>query len=226
MKTRLKIIGHRGARGLAPENTIASLLKAIEHNVDEIECDVHVTKDHVAVLSHDDHLIDHAGNKIAVLQHTLAELREHKPDLARMDDAILAVNRAVPIQFEIKPTVVIHPAVIVIKHFLATGWEPTDFLIGSFSWPTLLAAERELPAIQKVIIERWSGLRAISRARRLGTKRLSMNETWLWSGFVRSVAARGYELSPYTINQPSRARKLAKYGLSGVITDFPDRFED
>jgi glycerophosphoryl diester phosphodiesterase len=212
---------------LAPENTIASLLKAVEHPVDEIECDVRVTSDHVAILLHNDHLIDSAGNKLAVTQHTYAQLLAHKPDLARMDDAITAVNRAVPIQFEIKPSVVIHPAIKIIKKFLKNGWLPQDFLIGSFSYKTLCVAQAELPNIPIVVIDRWSGVRAISRARRLGTKRLSMNQWWLWSGFVHSVASHGFELYPYTVNKANgRVAKLAKYGLSGVITDYPDRFRD
>lgn len=222
----LKIIGHRGAKGLAPENTIASLLKAIEHHVDEIECDVRVTKDNVAVLLHDDYLVDHAGTKLAVIKHTYAELLAHKSDLARMDDAIRAVNRVVPIQFEIKPTVVIHPAVTVLKHFLKNGWEPTDFLIGSFSYATLREAQTELPEIQKVVIEDWCGLRAVLRARRLGTKRLSINRWWIWRGSVQSLANRGYLVYPYTVNNNGRVYALAKYGLSGVITDFPDRFDN
>jgi len=73
----MKIIGHRGARGLAPENTIASLMKAIEHHVDEIECDVRVTKDQVAVLMHNGHLIDQSGTKLAISQHSYAELLAH-----------------------------------------------------------------------------------------------------------------------------------------------------
>ena len=222
----MKIIGHRGAKGLAPENTIASLLKAVEHHVDEIECDVRVTKDFVVVLLHDDHLLDHAGNKLVINDHTYATLLAHKPDLARMEDAIRAVNRAVPIQFEIKPEVVIQPTVAIIKSFLKNGWEPKDFLIGSFSYKTLCGAQTELPEVQKVVIEKWSGIRATSRARRLGTKRLSMNHWWIWSGFVWCVASRGYELYPYTVNKTGRASNLRKYGLSGVITDFPDRFED
>lgn len=222
----MKIIGHRGARGLAPENTIAALLKAIEHNVDEIECDIRLTKDHVAVLIHDPHLIDPAGNKLTIVDHTYAELLDHKPDLARMDAAIRAVNRAVPIQFEIKPSVAVQPITAILKKHVGHGWQPKDFLISSRSFRVLQAAHEQLPDVPLVVIDRWSGVRATSRARRLGTKRLSMNQRWIWSGFVRSVAARGYELYPYTVNQPSRARKLVKYGLSGVITDFPDRFED
>jgi glycerophosphoryl diester phosphodiesterase len=45
--------GHRGARGLAPENTLPSFRKALELGVDTIECDMAVTKDDVVVIHHD-----------------------------------------------------------------------------------------------------------------------------------------------------------------------------
>lgn len=45
--------GHRGARGLAPENTLPSFRKALEIGVDTIECDMAITKDDVVVVYHD-----------------------------------------------------------------------------------------------------------------------------------------------------------------------------
>jgi glycerophosphoryl diester phosphodiesterase len=45
--------GHRGARGLLPENTLHSFQKALEIGVDTIECDMAITKDGVVVLYHD-----------------------------------------------------------------------------------------------------------------------------------------------------------------------------
>lgn len=48
--------GHRGARGLLPENTIPSLLKALEFGVTTLEMDVVITKDHQVVLSHEPYL--------------------------------------------------------------------------------------------------------------------------------------------------------------------------
>ena len=45
--------GHRGARGLAPENTLAGFAKALEIGVTTLETDLAVTKDGVIVLSHD-----------------------------------------------------------------------------------------------------------------------------------------------------------------------------
>lgn len=48
--------GHRGARGLAPENTIAAFERALEIGVDTLELDIGITADHVAVISHDPYL--------------------------------------------------------------------------------------------------------------------------------------------------------------------------
>jgi glycerophosphoryl diester phosphodiesterase len=45
--------GHRGARGLLPENTLPSFQKAIDLGVDTIECDMAITKDGVVVIHHD-----------------------------------------------------------------------------------------------------------------------------------------------------------------------------
>ncbi len=52
-QTNFLVIGHRGARGLAPENTIASFEKAIELEVDAIELDVVISKDKKVVVSHE-----------------------------------------------------------------------------------------------------------------------------------------------------------------------------
>ena len=57
----VQIIGHRGARGIEPENTMRSFRKALELKVDLIECDVHMTKDDHIVLIHD-HTVDRTTN--------------------------------------------------------------------------------------------------------------------------------------------------------------------
>jgi hypothetical protein len=82
---------------------------------------------------------------------------------------------------------------------------------------------RALPDIPKVVIEPWSGIRAAYRAKRLGTRRISMRSWWLWTGFLKSMALRGYKLVPYTINKPQKAAKWEPY-IYGIVTDFPDRF--
>ena len=49
-------IGHRGAKGYKPENTLASFAKAIELNVDAIELDVHLSSDGEIMVIHDETL--------------------------------------------------------------------------------------------------------------------------------------------------------------------------
>lgn len=55
--------GHRGARGLVPENTIPSFLKAIDHGVDTIEFDLVVTKDRKILISHEPWFHHHISSK-------------------------------------------------------------------------------------------------------------------------------------------------------------------
>ena len=47
------IIGHRGASGEAPENTISACSLAVQHNADGIEIDVQLSADGRAVVMHD-----------------------------------------------------------------------------------------------------------------------------------------------------------------------------
>ena len=54
--TRFDLQGHRGARGLAPENTLTAFSKALEIGVTTLELDVGITRDGVMVVSHDRYL--------------------------------------------------------------------------------------------------------------------------------------------------------------------------
>lgn len=77
-----QIIAHRGAAGLAPENTMAAIQKAIELDVDQIELDVRHTKDEEIIVFHDQRLDriarDTLGNKVTgdIHDYTLAELKQ------------------------------------------------------------------------------------------------------------------------------------------------------
>lgn len=222
----MKIIGHRGAKGLAPENTLKSVLKALNHNVDEIEVDVRATKDGIIVLHHDEAVVDASGNKLIIKNTKYMELMDHKKDLARLDQAIELVNKKTPLHIEIKPGEPASKVIKIIKTYLGKGWKDSDFLIASYDLSILLEVKSKLPDITRVVIERWSSIRATKRAKAVDTKRLSMNQLWLWSYFISSMSKSGWQISAYPLNSPSKAKKWSKYGLYGVVTDFPDQFEN
>jgi len=216
----VKIIGHRGARGLAPENTLPSFKKALDIGVDQIEFDVRVTHDHVPILYHNATIVDGAGDKFLISNCRYEDLKAHKPDLAKLEEALETVKGAVPLYIEVKSDVNIGPIVEILKGYRHA------YALSSFSQRTLRELQTSLPKIPKIVIDNWSGVRARLRAKQIGTRTIAMNQTWLWSGFIRAMKRSSYELYAYTVNNPAKARRWAKYGLAGVITDYPDRFKN
>lgn len=238
---QMKIIGHRGAKGLAPENTLAAIQKGLDHHVDEVEIDVRVTRDYVVVLSHDAAL--HAGGSATkIITATFAELKELCPDLTTLEEAVALVAGKARLYIEVKSGEPVEPIIDVLKKH--EHKMPADTIeIASRSQSVLLDIRRALPDMPLRVIEIWSSLRAHLRAKALDTNRVSMLESWLWPGFIRAMEKRGYELYAFPptndakkrlfarfglsgcTENPTKARRWAAAGLAGVITDYPDLFD-
>jgi glycerophosphoryl diester phosphodiesterase len=102
-----KIIGHRGAAGLALENTPEAFRAGIRAGVDAMEFDVHVTRDGELVVCHDSHLASISNSNAIIQNLTYDELRkiplnngEHVPTLREVLD--IAGNTPVVIEIKIK----------------------------------------------------------------------------------------------------------------------------
>ena len=220
----MKIIGHRGAKGLAPENTLASIDKAIQHGVHEIEVDVQLTKDGVAILHHDPYFIQPSGAKSKIAATTYAELLQYRPNLATLDMTIQHIAHRVPLIIELKTGVSPNKVFTIIRLYERRGWRLDEFAIASFDMSILEWFRTHEPQLPLIINERWSGIRATYWAHRLGVYRISMNQRWLWLGFLRMMQRRGYAISPYTVNSVRQAIYWSPY-VYGIFTDYPDQFE-
>ncbi|GAC1498496.1 MAG: glycerophosphodiester phosphodiesterase family protein [Candidatus Saccharimonadales bacterium] len=220
----MKIIGHRGARGLAPENTIRSLNKAIEYKVFAVEFDLRVTKDDVVILHHDHALKTASGDSLSIAKNSFDDLLLHKNDLARFDQVINKINFETKLMIEVKKNIPVTKIVNIIENAISAGRPKDSLFIGSKSQKILLQIYKLLPDISLVVIEPWSGVRATYRARQINTKIIAMNKLWLWRGFIKGMSKRGWQLWTYTLNNPTKANRWVVYGLDGVITDYPDLF--
>ena len=107
------IVGHRGASGHAPENTLASFERAIEIGVDAIELDVHLSRDGHLVVIHDQNLARTTNGQGLVHEHDLAELQVldagswFGPEYAgeripTFEQTLEHIGARVPLQVEIK----------------------------------------------------------------------------------------------------------------------------
>ena len=219
----MKIIGHRGAKGLAKENTLASFTAAINHGVDAIELDVRITRDGVAALVHDP-TITVKGRELAISNLTFDELKQRLPQVTTLSEAIQLVDRRVPLLIEVKPAQPVEPVVEIVKHHLGKGWQPQDLSFISFDYQVLKRLRAAFPDHLLIVDEMWSGVRAAWRARRLGTRHISLSRRALWSGYIRAAKRGNYHLYTFTLNDPKKAARWKQAGLYGVITDYPDRF--
>jgi glycerophosphoryl diester phosphodiesterase len=220
----MKIFGHRGARGLAPENTLASFAKALNYGVDAIELDVHLTRDGQLVCVHDPLIPGPDGMQYHVPDYTYAELRAIQKDLPTLAQAITAIKRKVPIIVEIKKDAAGAAVAVCIQEFLDKGWRLSDFEFCSFLQSPLAEIKAAFPAAIVIPNGNWSTSRTLWRARKLGTKRISMNQRWLWRGYLRTMQRAGWQVSSYTVNNPAQVRKWEPY-LYAIYTDYPDRFQ-
>src|SRR6266496_1470994 len=73
---KMQIIGHRGAAGLAPENTLLAIQKALDAGADWIEFDVHLTRDGHLVVIHDPNILRVSGHYATIKRSDLESIRQ------------------------------------------------------------------------------------------------------------------------------------------------------
>ena len=120
------IIGHRGAAGLAPENTIASLKAGFEAGSDILEFDVRITSDGIPILAHDAWI---KGKSIR--KHTYDELRA-LADIATLDDALSSFFGKILINIELKQSDHIDTVLTVIRPYVKHDADWEDIIFSSF----------------------------------------------------------------------------------------------
>lgn len=211
-----KVYGHRGAKGLAKENSKAAFELAKKLNIDGIELDVRVTKDQVPVVIHDEDV-----KHFIVKDTSLRQLRTVDPDILTLSEA-LEITKGMALIIEIKPGVKTAPIFTVLKSLPEN--ELKQHQLASFSAKILKKCVKELPDIERFAIEKWSGMRAHHKCKVGKTNQVIMRGSSLWSAYIRAVTKRGTVLFAYGVTNPKKANRWTRSGLSGVITDFPDRF--
>lgn len=217
------IIGHRGAKGLAPDNTIAGFEAALKHGVDGIEFDVRVTSDDVPILIHDAFILPEQNRGKVVRDTTFEELKLLRPDLVTLEEALEFLHNKTLLMIEIKPGEDTEPIIAVLKSRLQSGLKPEHIWIASFQYKILKKMKKAFPELTYVVLETWFSIRGIDRAVWLGTKFIASDHRWI-SGISLLSINSSYKKIAYTMNDPAKAKKWERNGLYAVITDYPDRF--
>ncbi len=237
----VEIIGHRGAAGLAPENTLAGLRTAAAIGVRHVEVDVRLTADGAAILMHDATLERTTDGAGLVADTALAAIKRldtggwFAPSFRgeRVTDLHAALTAAdalgVTVNLEIKAETAgaaAHTGHSVAEHLERLKAPRVRAYISSF-WPQALAAARAAaPNVARALLVEAIPADWPDRIQGAGATALHAAAARLAPRRAREVTETGLPLRCYTVNDPSVLRKLKSLTVSAIFTDFPDRFAE
>jgi glycerophosphoryl diester phosphodiesterase len=219
----MKIYGHRGAAGLALENSHESMQAALQYSLDAIEFDVHLTKDDQIVVLHDKHTKRIAEEKALVRKKTLTELRaltlNNKQHIPTLDEVLSALDDSGVI-IDIKDRGVAEKMPDVLARH-----PKIKPIFASFIHEELRVIRKLMPDAPTYVLEHFSPIEIIHSARSLGATGIGLNK-WLMNPLAYRLAKRYHlQFYVYTLNSPWLGRFYHRfYPDVAICTDHPERF--
>jgi len=230
-----RIIGHRGVRTLAPENSLSGVRAAAQWGLRWVELDVTLLGDGTPVIHHDDDLARLCGRPVSLRDLSVADLPridigshypysspEPLPTLAEMlellDELGMGLNLEVK-EYGLDPRYVIQQIVPVIERF-----DPERLILSSFSSEQLRQCQLLLPELRRGLLTArlppdWPLL-----LENLGI--FSVHYRWraLKDRELALLTATGRPVICWTVNNRAAGERLLKKGVTAIITDDPRPF--
>lgn len=234
------VIAHRGASAYYPENTMAAFEGALKMNAEMIELDIMLSNDGVPVAFHDAALNDHTNGQGDLEDFTLAELKEldagswfdpkfSDQKIPTLEEVLEFASGKISLNIEIKTEAVYdevrggieEKSLELVKKY---GME-THVLFSSFDYRAIAHIKKldpDMPAailyeknqsngmLPSELLEKYHADAFNCSYRQLNTKRF------------RDIRKNNIPTFIYTVDLPSRMRKLLKMNVTGIFTNKPD----
>lgn len=226
------IIAHRGASGVAPENTLAAVQKALDAGADIVEIDVHFSKDKKIIVMHDASVIRTTEGEKDLEQMTLEEIKSldagswFSADYAgeqvpQLEEVLSLIQGQAILLIEIKKGrngryEGLEQAVIDV---VDSAQARDKVIIQSFEYETVQQVQQLAPSIEvhQLVtaaggLDEYTGIAAINPYYRTLTHR-----------FIRQAHERGLKVFTYTVNSEKEMKKCMRGRVDGIITNYPGR---
>ncbi|MBT3141451.1 glycerophosphodiester phosphodiesterase family protein [Falsiruegeria litorea] len=224
----VEIIAHRGAAGLRPENTMASIQKAIEDQADWVEIDVQETADDIVVVMHDSDFMKLAGVNLTIWDATMEDLADI--DIGSWFDPAYADERTPTLRAVLEAAKDKAKVLIELKYYghdvdlenrvIALVEElgmQDQVATMSLKYPAVLKMKELRPDWRSGVL----AATAVGNLAGLDGDFLAVNANMATPGLIRSVQETGKELYVWTVNDPLKMSKMISMGVDGLITDEP-----
>ncbi|MDG2396730.1 MAG: glycerophosphodiester phosphodiesterase family protein [Flavobacteriaceae bacterium] len=222
------VIGHRGAKGYFPENTLLSVSKAIEFGVDAVEVDVFLCASGELVVFHDkkvDRLTNGYGN---IEQLTLDSIKKLKvldsEKIPTLNEVLDLIDSRILINIELKGQNTAIPTAILLRElFLSSKWTPDKVIISSFIWEELKIFSNQKTSVKIAVLTEEDPIKAINIAKELNAIAINPKFTLLNNENVSIIKENGFQIHTWTVNSIEDINKMRLFGVDAIITDYPDR---
>jgi len=223
LSANFSIIGHRGAAGIEPENTLRGFKRALEHQVHAVEFDVHQI-DRELVVIHDDTVDRTTDGTGALTDFSFEKLRqldagdgERIPILKEVLDL---VTTSVGVNVELKGPGTATAVAKVLRQYSHRK------LVSSFDHEELrqfVADGSGIPVAP--LFGRWRE-NGLEIARALRAHAVNISDRIAIPERVTAIVDAGFACYVFTVNDVQHAKDLKEMGVSGVFTDRPDLFTE
>ncbi len=220
----MKIIAHRGASGLALENTLASLELAKLLGVDAIELDIHKTIDNRLVVCHDSDLARVSSAGLRIANSTLKQLQsitlnDRLSTVPTLEGALKMIGDT-PVIIEIKATGCTDELLAILQKF-----SRKDIRIASFKWGELTKLHDAGVSVPLIALERTKPFEVIHLAKQRKFEGIGLN-FWLLNPLTYFMIKRaGLSLYVYSVNSRVLGSLISwVYPSVGICTNHPEWF--
>ncbi|MCZ6710456.1 MAG: glycerophosphodiester phosphodiesterase family protein [Gammaproteobacteria bacterium] len=215
------IIGHRGAAGLLPENTLPSFARACELGVGAVELDVHSVEDRLVVI-HDDTLGRTTNATGPVTARSVAGLQMLDAGggagVPLLDEVFQLLPKCIGINVELKGA----NTALSLARFLGDHGD-RDVLVSSFDHAALTAFRHVCTKVAVApLFGRWRP-NVWQLAEGLGAWSINLSARIATPERIAQAHRLGYRVLVYTVNDLNAAAPLVESAVDGVFTDYPDR---
>ncbi len=242
------IIAHRGASGYAPENTIASIDKALDIGADVVEIDVHQTLDSVIMVMHDANLDRTTDMKGIIKDYRWDDIKDadagswFNHDFAdskipTLDEVIKHINGRSMLLIEIKKGGDYYPGIerrvlAIIKANHAESWcmiqsfsdvAVQNFLELNSGLKVYKLAVGNVPALPVYVDGKVNGGSILKYKNVTG---VNTNISFTQKRIVKRLHERAQEIFVWTVNAERDMNKLISMGVDGIITNYPGKLKN
>jgi len=222
---KILIIGHRGAKNVAPENTLKSFKKAIELGADFIEFDMHLSKDREIIIMHDEDISTITGKQGLIKNMTLEELKKldcgEGEKIPTLTEVIEIAKGKIGLQCEVKSQGLTEQ---LVKSLRANSLIDSS-LISSFIFKELVQLRKIEPNLKigLLLSDRLLSFKAMKKQIQKAIKEKFYSIHPFYKGIKRKIVKFIHEnnlkIIAWTVDSKAAMKRLIKIGVDGIITN-------